>query len=200
MSAARELLDEAGLDAASLSAIARRSRISKANLYRYFESREDILLELTLVDAEDWIAELERELAPLAEGRASVGMVVEILSAATVARPRLCALVSSLSSALEHNVGPERIAEFKRSYHGMMDRLVAALAAALPGLDHARALEFMTYFYVFVAGAWPVSHPPPSVAEVLAREEFRATAIDFEAILSAHARALLAGMLGGDDG
>ena len=44
LEAATELLAEKGLHDISLSAIARRAKLSKANLYRYFESREAIFL------------------------------------------------------------------------------------------------------------------------------------------------------------
>ena len=43
IAAARKLVDEGGVDNATLSAIAKSAGISKANCYRYYESREAIL-------------------------------------------------------------------------------------------------------------------------------------------------------------
>ena len=198
LAAARDLVDAGGLDAASLSAIARRSKISKANLYRYFESREDILLEVISEDSEAWSIELAQTLGGLA-GSDDHEAVIAGLVESVCARPRLGMLTAVMSSVLEHNVSAERIAEFKRGYGARVEPLVAALAAALP-LAPADAMRFMTFFFVALAGAWPIAHPPAVVAEVLADEEFRPLAVDYETHLEAHARALLVGMLGSRDG
>lgn len=194
MAAATLLLDEGGLEAASLSAIARTAKISKANLYRYFESREDILLTVMLEDVEDWFDGLQAELATL-EGSTEHEALVEILVASVCARPRLCILVSSLSSVLEHNVSSERISAFKASFHDLALAPMQALARVLPALGAEGAQRFLTHFYVVIAGTWPMTHPPEVVAQVLARAEFRHMALDFETTLRDHARLLLRGLL-----
>lgn len=194
LAAATALLDEGGLAAASLSAIARAAKISKANLYRYFESREDILLTVMLEDTEDWLDALRARLGELAD-RGDHEAIVEAFVDSTCARPRLCMLMSSLSSVLEHNVSSARIVAFKRRYHVLMHALLDALAAAEPALGPEGARRFMSFFYSFVAGAWPITHPSDIVAEVLAREEFAALALDFEAALRDHARVTLRGLL-----
>ena len=196
MAAATLLLDEGGLEAASLSAIARTAKISKANLYRYFESREDILLTVMLEDVEDWFDGLQAELAAL-EGRAEAEaeVVVEILVASVCARPRLCVLVSSLSSVLEHNVSSQRIRAFKGSFNRLALAPMQALEGALPALGAEGARRFLTHLYVAIAGAWPMTHPPEVVAQVLAHEDFRHMALEFEATLREHARLLIAGLL-----
>ncbi len=45
LTAARTLLAERGVSELSLNELARRSGVSKPNVYRYFESREDVLLQ-----------------------------------------------------------------------------------------------------------------------------------------------------------
>ncbi len=101
------------LESRSLSEIARASGISKANIYRYFESREAILLAVTLAEAETWLGEVTTRLAPLA-GSGDIRAVAEVFATTMSTRPRGCALLSSLSSVLERNVGVELIAAFKR--------------------------------------------------------------------------------------
>ena len=56
----------------------------------------------------------------------------------------------------------------------------------------------MTFFYVFVAGIWPVSDPPLAVAEVLARPEFSDMSVDFEAVVRTHAHTVLHGLCRSD--
>lgn len=91
----------------------RASGVSKANIYRYFESREAILLAVTLDEAEAWLGEVTTRLAPLA-GSGDIRAVAEVFATKMSTRPRACALLSSLSSVPERNVGVELIAAFKR--------------------------------------------------------------------------------------
>lgn len=194
LTAAVEILDGEGLAGASLSAIARRAGISKANTYRYFESREAILLAVALADIEDWTADLARRLEPLV-GSGDVEAVARALAACTSARPRLCGLITVLSSVLEHNVSAEVIVEFKRGFNGLMGPPIEAIDGALPGLDAEQTRAFMTFFYVFVAGCWPIAHPPEVVREVHAKAEFEGMRIEFEPTVQAHAQTLLTGLL-----
>ena len=52
----------------------------------------------------------------------------------------------------------------------------------------------MSFFYVFVAGIWPFTNPPPAVAEVLARPEFSDMRVNFESMVRAHAQTVLRGL------
>jgi AcrR family transcriptional regulator len=194
LAAARSLVDEHGVDGATLSAIARTAALSKANCYRYFESREAILLAVVLEEAKDLVAEIAAQLASLS-GSANTDAVAEAFVGPTVARPRICKLIGSLWSVLERNVGADSIAEFKRSFAAMTAETVAALNLALPGLRPGAARSFHSFFLMFAAGAWPATHPAPVVAEVLAREEFAGNTVGFEALLRAHTQTLLRGLV-----
>ncbi|HEU0222902.1 MAG TPA: helix-turn-helix domain-containing protein, partial [Paracoccaceae bacterium] len=50
LEAAAALLAEGGIEATTLAAIAERAGLVKSNLYRYFESREEILMWLFVED------------------------------------------------------------------------------------------------------------------------------------------------------
>ena len=197
LSAAVMLLDDKGVESTSLSGIARASGVSKANIYRYFESREAILLALTLDEAEAWLGEVTTRLAPLA-GSGDIRAVAEVFATTMSTRPRGCALLSSLSSVLERNVGVELIAAFKRQFSTLLEAPTQAVHMALPDLSLDDAGVFMTFFYVFVAGIWPVSDPPPAVAEVLARPEFSDMGVDFEGVVRTHAHTVLRGLCRSD--
>ncbi len=196
LAAARRLLDANGVEGATLSAIAREAGLSKANCYRYFESREAILLAVILVEARAWTGEIAARLEALS-GRNDGDAVVEVFVCTTVERPRLCMLMSSLWSVLERNVGVEPIAEFKRSFIDVMRAPVDSLENALPSLSADDASAFMTFFFLFVAGSWPAANPSPIVVEVLGREEFAGHCIVFEDVLRTHAQTVLRGLLAG---
>ena len=57
--AAAELFDAEGPQGAGLNAIAARAGFTKSNVYRYFESREEVLLSLFLAELEGFVAAFE---------------------------------------------------------------------------------------------------------------------------------------------
>src|SRR6201985_2695526 len=64
LGAARELALRDGVRAVSLADIAARVGIHKSALLRYFETREQIFLELTAAAWREWTAALHAELDP----------------------------------------------------------------------------------------------------------------------------------------
>ncbi len=53
------MLTEMPVAKLSLNELSRRVALAKANVLRYFESREAVLLDLLDAEIRDWIAELE---------------------------------------------------------------------------------------------------------------------------------------------
>jgi AcrR family transcriptional regulator len=194
LQAAASLLSEAGLEAVTLSAIAREAGLAKSNVYRYFESREQILLELLVEDEQAWVGELEHALAPLAGGDdldAVAAAVASTLSRRTV----MCELVSVLANVLEHNLSADAVAHFKGRVLELSIRIRNALHASLPSLPHHHTEALLRYLHALVAGLWPMAHPSPPVVDVLARPELRGLCSEFEPDLRGALAAMLRGLV-----
>ena len=92
LSAAEAMLAE-GQDssALSLNVLAKRAGMAKSNIYRYFESREAVLLALledrTARWGEDVVAQLEA-LPPSGDDRGRLETVAELLATGMLATPR----------------------------------------------------------------------------------------------------------------
>ena len=188
------LLGESALSDVSLSAIARRSGVSKANLYRYFESREAIFIELLLARAASMVADFERALAPLA-GSGDVERVADAIVASLVRHPEFVELFSAVSSVLERNVGAAAIRAFKRAISLHILRGINALHAAIPALSILGARRALTHVLIHAGGLWSSAHPAPHVAAVLDEPEFQALKLDYAETLRDHARVVLRGTL-----
>ncbi len=193
LAAAGELVDEQGAMGVSVGAIAKRVGLSKGNLYRYFESREAILLELLYEGWVEWVGAIERDLAPLSGGD-DAAAVAAVLARSAAQRPRTCSLVAIMSSVLEQNVSAEQVETFKLRGLGLFIRLGNALHAALPSLGIEGARDFLSAFMAQLAGLWPMANPPPVVAAVLERPELQGFQHDFESSLRRSSTALLLGM------
>ncbi len=193
LKAAAALVEREGLEKTGLNAIAREAGISKANIYRYFESREAILLHLALEDYREWASAVERVLAPLAasdDERAVAGALVETIAA----RRRLATLASSLASVLEHNVSVDVVVWFKTSMLETALRLANAVQVAMPSLTMEGTQRFLMSSQFVLVGMWPAANPPPAVAEALERPELAFACIDFERDLEAIMVTMLRGL------
>lgn len=199
LGAAARVYEEVGLDRATLSAVARSAGVSKASIYRYFESREEIFLHLLLADQSRFVTELERRLALLAE-RSDIDAVAVQFADVVLAQPRYAALSAKLTSVLEHNVSADTLRNFKRAYIGVALRLVNAICVVFPRLDVARARRFIMYHMVFAQGLYPNAHPPPEVQKIMQEPEFAEMCVDERAFLEDHVRILLVGLLSAREG
>lgn len=195
LDSATRLLDEGGVEAASLSAIASAAGLSKANLYRYYESREAILFELLLEEMRLWIADFEKRLGEL-RGHDDFAAVAQALADSVEARPRYGALMSVHAIELERNLGPESIRRFKGELRDGLVSLIAPLAASLPRFSRAQANEFLVMHSIFQMGLWPLANPAPPVVEALDRPGLSDMRMDFAERVRWHAFVVLLGLDG----
>ena len=187
------MLDERGLDEVTLAEIARASGFAKSNVYRYFESREALLLELLVEDQSGWVEALERALAPLA-GRGDPSTVGDAICDTLLEFPRLCELTAALAAVLEQNVGLEGIIAFKRRAVALSIRMGNALATALPGFPIANLPTLVRLLIAMVAGLWPMAHPSPLHAVAMNDPELAMLRTEFERDFRRAAIALLTGL------
>jgi TetR/AcrR family transcriptional regulator len=170
LAAAAELFDAEGPQGAGLNAIAAKAGFTKSNVYRYFESREEVLMSLFLRELESFVGDFET-----AAESSEVGDIDELASVSTetfLAHPRFCALVSILTGVLEQNVSVERIIELKRSVTGFNTRLANAVHSRLPKATLEDCSWAVGMVGTLVGGMWPNVTPSAAAAQVLAMPEF----------------------------
>ena len=180
LSTASRMFSDQPLETISLNAIAREANVSKANIYRYFESREQVFLQLTLEALEQFAETAERRLS-LLEGPASGEEVARIYAESFVDHPRFARLSSVLSTVLEKNVSSEAIVSFKLAYLESLDRLFAATHRALTDLSEEQIGRVIQAAYILMVGMWPAANPVEAVAEALERPELQSMCINFQA-------------------
>lgn len=170
LKAAAELFDAEGAEGAGLNAIAARAGFTKSNVYRYFESREAVLIELFLGEFEDFIAAFEAALGTVDPG--DIATVARVTSRLFMARPRLGRLLAILAGVLERNVSEVAVIRLKTAMLGFSGRLAAALGRILPGVPLDDCAWLGAAIGTYVAGLWPIANPSPLVRAVVQRPEF----------------------------
>lgn len=188
--AARVVLERDGWDQTTLAGIAAEAGVVKSGLYRYFESREEILLRLLIVEMEDMVADIgTRVSGPMARDA-----LAKVFAGGFIAHPMACLLISRAASVLENNVGTETMVDIKRRLMALGLDAGAIINRGAPDLGPERAAEAAQMVYVMVAGLWPMSHPPAHVAQVLQRPEFAGLHLDFAGAIERASCAMFAGL------
>src|ERR1700721_2116245 len=153
LGAARELALRDGVRTVSLGDIAARVGIHKSALLRYFETREQIFLELTAEAWRDWTTALHAGLdaatpeagapaaqapaaqaraaqaraaqAPASQARGSAALVADVFARSFGDRPLLCDLIAHTPLNLERNVSPEAVRRYKVTSLASVDEAAA---------------------------------------------------------------------------
>ena len=168
LSAARELALRDGVRAVSLADIAARVGIHKSALLRYFETREQIFLELTAEAWRGWVAALHAELDEAAPG--SAALVADVFARSFGDRPLLCDLIAHTPLNLERNVSVESVRRYKLTSLAAVEEAAAVAQRVLPDLTVAECGEFVAALATLAGATWQMANPGPALAELYASD------------------------------
>lgn len=206
LSTARALVEgTGGVDGLGLNELARQAGMTKSNVYRYFESREAVLLALLEAEYQAWLGDLRGSLPkPRAAGtrqRASaherrgapgpaspsIDLLARTLARSLVSRPVLVVLTSALPTVLEKNLSEEAIVAFKLRSAAFFDEVALVLEPYVPV---AIGVPLVHDVVAALGGLYPYACPTEAVRRALTRPELCAMARDLEADLVRFVRAL----------
>jgi AcrR family transcriptional regulator len=199
LGAARELALRDGVRAVSLADIAARVGIHKSALLRYFETREQIFLELTAQAWREWTAALHAELDDAAPGSPvsdSAALVADVFAGSFRDRPLLCDLIAHTPLNLERNVSAEAVRRYKLTSLAAVDDAAAIVQRVLPALTLAECGEFVAALATLAGAVWQMANPASALAELYARDPALSRAcVDLALRLRRTAEILLAGLI-----
>lgn len=193
LAAAALVLDRDGIDAVTLAAIAREAGVVKSNIYRYFESREEILFRLMIEESERLIADGIADLDAI-KTKNDIPLVARTLTAGFVAHPRFCLLISQMAPILERNISVEKLIEMKREIVALIMRISTAIYRVIPDLGEAGSMRALHTSIHYIAGLWPMANPPEAVKKALEQPDLAFMKQDFEGSMEAMMRALMEGI------
>jgi len=188
----------------SLNELSGRAGMAKSNVYRYFESREAILIELLRQEWISWFQQLHVDLASDPELRTSCALAPNLttldhlvlrFAESLAKRPLLGQLCSILSTVLEHNVEPHTVKTFKLESLHFVRMLAQFLHDKCSFLSPAQYEELFHTGFAALVGLWSFSHPSPAVAEVLAAPELAPFRHDFGRDFARHLSLLARGIV-----
>jgi AcrR family transcriptional regulator len=200
LGAARELALRDGVRNVSLSDIAGRIGIHKSALLRYFETREQIFLELTAASWLDWGQAVHAGLDGVSPGMARspgvAGVVADVVARSFADRPLLCDLIPHTALNLERNVSPEAVRRYKLTSLGVISDAAGVVHRVLPELTASECREFASTMASLAGALWQIANPPPVLAELYRSDPDLALAcVDLTPRLRRTAAILLAGLV-----
>jgi AcrR family transcriptional regulator len=174
--AAARVFEREGFDGVTLNGVAREAGLAKSNLYRYFESLEEILLHLLLFDFDDMLDDLDR--LPESEPECTRDLA-DLLAVEMERRPRLAILLTQLAVVLERNLSEGVGVRFKTAIAERSGRLGRWLSARVSDLQPGQLQSALMTMHALLAGFWPMGHPNDVMESVLKREEVQHLRVHF---------------------
>lgn len=156
VNAAESLYQTLGYRDITMAQIAGELSFGRANIYNYFQCKDEIFLALLQREYELW----ERDLATLrdhAETLDDDGLAAG-LAASLQKREQMLRLVVMNLYEIEENSRPGNLTAFKRTYLRAIDTLASLLRACKPQWDETRIDRFLFAFLPFVYGVYPYAH------------------------------------------
>lgn len=179
LDAARELGLDQGVREVTLTAVTTRVGLHPSALRRYFESREELLLELAERGWGDWRDELLAGLAgapgPLGSpGPLGPDELADVVAGSLERLPLFCDLLTHVVLSLEGSVRLERARAYKQAatvaYDAMTDALVTAGTGDGASLDRAGAQTLLTAAMSTAAYLYQLSRPTETLRRLYAEE------------------------------
>ena len=200
LGAAAAMLAEMPVAQVTLNELSRRSGLAKSNVLRYFESREAVLLDLLDSAWQDWLVQLEKDLADAVDVAAPLAQradqLVDEVAASLVSRPMLCDLISAQAAVLERNVSPEVAAQYKRASIAGITALGGLILKYVTELGEHDAVRLAGAVTLMTGALWPHSQPSAAMLAAYASDPaLAALRLDFAATARELLQVMIAGLL-----
>jgi AcrR family transcriptional regulator len=164
MDATARLYKEHRFEDITFAMIAKEADFTRSNLYRYFQTKEDIFLELMKHDILSWRVDI---IENFTDGNLSLGEIAEIIVDLTLKHNRMVKLFTILFTLLEPNSSLEALTAFKLKINQEIGTLAQFLSTVLPFSSVEDAAEFLTTLSSLVIGSYPMMDLTPKQIEAM---------------------------------
>lgn len=152
------------MNAVTLAQVTADAGLHPSGIRRYFDSREELLLELA---QDGWVAWSQSLVENLKGRRELVSeRIVDAIVETLTAQPLFCDLITHVPVTLEDGVGRDRAIEYKTAAFAAYDEMVNAIAEASATLTAGAAQDLLVAALGLTSYLWQVAHPGPVLASI----------------------------------
>lgn len=174
--ATAELFANAPYAEITLTTIAEKLGWSRANLYKYVTTKEEIILEIAADKMQNYYNAL---LSAMLEGNSfSIEVIAEVWASILNANQDYMRYVSYLNPVIETNVTVERLAVFKKKYYDLANALSFRLGAMLKTTTEA-AYKIQLDVLFYASSNAVCCYKNPLVQQALEKINITPPAMDF---------------------
>lgn len=155
ISAAAKIYDSAGYDGLSFSAISELTKFTRPTIYKYFNSKEEILLKILLSDMEGWVLSLVDSFK--INKIYSIEEISDIWVNTITKNYRLLALYSMLFTSIEKNASLDALVEFKKGFYVVTDKAMKLMVQLFPKTETSVLYSFLVNQLALALGMYPMS-------------------------------------------
>jgi TetR/AcrR family transcriptional regulator len=197
--AASDLLDKAGYHDISIAHIARRAGLAKGTIFLYFKTKEELFLQLQMMEYTTWFEDVNRRLHDLLGHKKKIGVAefVKTIIVSIKNYPTMVRMAPLIHVILEHNIDYKTALEFKRFLLAHIRTTGVLIERCLPFLRTNGGPLFLLDLHVLIIGVVQISSPAPLIKRVIEKEGMNVFLVKFENKLEEMLVALLTGMKAG---
>jgi len=177
----------------TLVSIAKAAKFTRSNLYKYFNSKEEIFFEFLKQDVICWRKDLVTTLSK--KKRYTVGQFASAWLDVHHRHKRMQDLISILYDFLEKNASIERMVEFKRLANDEYTIITGLLCNLFSALSPQKAVKFLNMQLAASIGLYRMTNLSAEQKEVLAYPEFKHLKVDYTVYYQECVEYLLKGLL-----
>ena len=137
----------------TIKQIAEYTSFSRASIYNYFETKEEIFLALFKREYDRWNEDLQSIYEE--NERLTKAQLSEKIAQSLAERPQLLKLLSMNNYDMEANSRQEFLTLFKESYGGSLRRMSRLLTKFCPDMSVSDIQNFIYIFFPFMFGIYP---------------------------------------------
>ncbi len=140
----------------SILSISEKTSFSRPSIYNYFETKEEIFLELFKKEYDKWIKDLE--IIEKKYKNLSIDMFADLIANSLQKRITLLKLLAMNIYDMEENSRIENLTNFKQSYGKGVNIIRNILKSNFEFMSEEKTANFIFSFYPFMSGIYPYTN------------------------------------------
>lgn len=154
--AASQIYNQDGFEGLTFSKVSELTQFTRPTIYKYFSTKEEILLKIILADLNQWVASLIKSFR--VNNLYTIEDIADIISLTLASTPRLVELLTFLFTSIEKNVSKEALIEFKVEMFRYQFELFKLFSELMPYASQQQLENFITTQLTLAIGLYPMCH------------------------------------------
>ncbi|WP_068500976.1 TetR/AcrR family transcriptional regulator [Paenibacillus kribbensis] len=153
--AASMIYDSEGYEELNFTKISEYTKFTRPNIYKYFKTKEEILLLILNKDLKSWISTLSKSFQ--INKLYSIYEIGEIWTDTLIEHERLIKLHAILYTTIEKNVSLEALAEFEKSSIEINSTITSLVSQLFPKASNDSIMNFIYAATTLAFGLYPMT-------------------------------------------